>query len=453
MELKMKKYLFILLCSLSSITFSQTEGWENITAPLGSLNSVISTNDNIIILGTSTGIYRSENYCKSWYKSNSGVGNNVVNALNKIGNRIIAGVETGVYISDDKGYNWVKTSHPNVSITSLVVSNNGMIYSKEYYGPQYSSADSGLTWKELSYGSTPSEKEKFSKSWELLCNDESNLFMRFDSSSIIKSTDNGESWSQIKVALDKGYQVNWFEIKDSLMFLKISSQEWISSADEFKTWQVLPTPKAINKHMSITPTRNLKLSLYKPDDKYISTDNGWTWIKNPLIEDVRCWARLSKDTIVAINGKRHFLILSGDGGETWEEIVPSFYGIEIIKEGPDNKLYVSTDWQGVFSSDDLGLSWEHLSDISTINGMAFPNENIIAVSTSIHGVFICDNKMNILRRASNHGLIDSSINNILATENGSLLVAANSKHVDLEKSQGGGIITGLKVEVFGGPQT
>lgn len=114
--------------------------------------SLLTTYNNIIYAG-GTGVYRSVDNGKSWFKKIQGLGNWSVQSLilDKYGN-VCAGTDNGgFFITSNNGENWTKFNNglTNTEITSLAINNQGHIFAGTWKGGVYRLINDGSEWENV----------------------------------------------------------------------------------------------------------------------------------------------------------------------------------------------------------------------------------------------------------------------------------------------------------------
>ncbi len=115
---------------------------------------VIVANRDTLLIGTdSYGIYRSTNNGDNWNQVNKGLKSLNVERLKIDGNNILAGTSDGVYISTDYGDNWIAKNKgiENKEIYCLETNGN-YIYAGTNGNGFFKSSDYGETWSNISNG-------------------------------------------------------------------------------------------------------------------------------------------------------------------------------------------------------------------------------------------------------------------------------------------------------------
>ena len=130
------------------------ENWvqADINFQLEIFPSLFTTDRNIIYAGN-TGVYRSLDDGKSWYKKNQGLGNWSVQSLiiDNSGN-VCAGTDNGgFFITSNDGETWTKYNNglTNTEITSLAINNLGHIFAGTWKGGVYRLINNESEWESV----------------------------------------------------------------------------------------------------------------------------------------------------------------------------------------------------------------------------------------------------------------------------------------------------------------
>jgi photosystem II stability/assembly factor-like uncharacterized protein len=133
-------------------------GWVRLTEglPTGAPTSIAVNNvENVVMLGTPSGMFRSMDGGDNWTPSSSGPtrGASTIVLSGAGSGYAFAAVEgDGVYRSDDWGWNWTRMSSglPSQSVLSIAVSPRGVVYAGTAGAGVYRSTDNGTTWTQTS---------------------------------------------------------------------------------------------------------------------------------------------------------------------------------------------------------------------------------------------------------------------------------------------------------------
>ncbi|MEP2668595.1 MAG: IPT/TIG domain-containing protein [Cyclobacteriaceae bacterium] len=365
----------------------QSEGYGTYA---GAINSVVVTPTGRLIAGTIwDGFFISDDEGVSWTASNVGfVGfDNRLPTLKVIGTKIFAGTQTGLFISNDNGDTWSSSGVSGTFVRNLVevgsniviTTANNMLYSNDgggswlpvtgignYYMTAFTqlgtslfgvsdnkvfvSNNNGESWSE-----TTSISSSFLASYDiiavggtLICSTNIGMF---------QSTDVGATW----VLVDNTKQYGKMSIINGDLYLG-TDYGIFKSSDAGATWSL------INSNLNNTPVMqfaehngNIFVATAKPGILF-SNDNGLTWtnrdngLVNPYINSL---AARGETFIAATN---HGLFVSLGSPKAWSPVptAPLLRYTSIITV--DDKFIAGTDSNGIYISEDDGLTWVNSND-------------------------------------------------------------------------------------------
>ncbi len=440
----MDKYLRVLfllqILFFAALSSARAQEWERVNSPYGSIRAVITTVHKTIIVGTGKGIILSIDKGNHWTSSNEGIGDKSIYCLAKTGDIIFAGTLHGVYRSLDDGKSWVKTPLPDSTYRVLMTSPQGRVFARMEEGDLYSTSDIGKHWAALHVGISIGDEKLLKNIATVVMDGNGNLIFPLDSCTLLMSADDGATWKKIIVGGIEPRE--WLRItaKGDNIIVGTWQHGLTRSSDDGATWKRLNPPKGNISIVDYTPAGNVFLDVHNPDGKYESSDNGTTWhpISSPF------WIVSSDgydgDTILAVAriDEGSALIRSVDGGISWNSLFSSFHDVTVIGVDPAGELYAGTEWCGAYKSGDEGATWEPIIDLSWIENIVFVNENCIALSTSISGVFVGDGKGKNWISAASHGLNDFRVHTLMSTKHGTLLAGGTSEIVMVPAKDGRG---------------
>lgn len=161
---------------------------------------------------------------------------------------IIAGTSNGIYVSIDHGKNWTKTSSSPIS--SLQQTSDGTIFGfREFYGAGVlRSTDNGNSWQELKSGMSNTIVHSVSVA------PNGNIFSATDGG-LYRSTDKGDNWVRIDTQKIKPYGIYATINKSGILFFGGAKNGTNSnssrSTDYGATWEQLDNMSSIDNQASI----------------------------------------------------------------------------------------------------------------------------------------------------------------------------------------------------------
>lgn len=248
--------------------------WDSVTVPHGlgveDIHSIVvmSNDDNILLLGTWQGVYRSADGGASWQETLRGWSARVI-ASPRDSTRIYASAGNNLFVSKDGGITWQRRSAPNICVLAAANDDKDHIYASSCQGSErssiYVSRDGGTTWREVS-------SNQFTYSGVILYPDalrvsssDPNLIFASTWGTLYRSTDGGHSWKSVKM----GYAIGpvYFSKRQEWLYLPDWGGLW-KSVDRGESWQA----STIGRDLS-----TLTFPPWNPDVVWVG-GNGGSWI-------------------------------------------------------------------------------------------------------------------------------------------------------------------------------
>ncbi len=387
-------------------SFNYGETWTASTNTLAAktcLSMILHPTLNSIYLGASDGVYQSNDDGITWIPT--GLTGNDLNVyalcINPIDGTLYAGTDVnGVFISTDGGTNWTHVSAdvPIPNTRSLAIDKSGVVYAGFSGIGVYRSTNGGTNWAEHNNGLTGTSiyslkhhpiagllagtpynglyhSTDYGRNWlhignevrtvtinSIMVHPNGSLFVG-TRNGVYLSTDNGDTWtlSNNGIPLDNP-RVNMVTMNAAGDMYAQSMSGIYRSSDTGKTWTPISStlPAGSIYSLAITPTGSLfividTLGIFR------SIDNGSTWMHvGTGITTKNLWTLSSIPSTIAMNnllvGTDIGIFRSTDNGDTWVQVM-SGQDINIFEVGPRGIIFCGTSTDGVYISDDNGISW------------------------------------------------------------------------------------------------
>lgn len=256
----------------------------------------------------------------------------------------------------------------------------------------YKSTDDGITWV---------RKSQRGGIWFAL-NKQGNMFLGTHSNTLMKSIDNGETWSQLTTLAHQDVRPSFFLSNGDFLAFSYSGGLF-RSTDNGQTWSQEYVDSVNVVHVWSFATSEIG-DIFAATDHfiYISNDLGYTWEQinfDTLCPDVRALLITKKGDIYAgSKSMKCGIFKSTDHGNTWTQV---FQGLDLVNyqfifnmvESVNGWLFASTDADGVYMSKDGGKTAIKLStglpDTVTVNCWQVfisPGGHLF-VGTSTYGIY------------------------------------------------------------------
>lgn len=334
--------------------------WEPLSGPFtASVLCMDADDEDMVYVGTHSGLYRSNTNGHAWLPSNDGLKTNAAQTIRSVvvfGSEVFIGTDDGVYKSDNQGRSWTRRSTGLPQYIHTIVGKGDTLLVGTLDGV-FRSTDDGLTWKPLNNGIA-----KHTDITALHISEKLTLLATGDSL-VYRSTNHGENWT-----VDKSfgkYRVDCFTEHKNVLFAgthggwiyRLLTDTDIASA----SWTQLPLQKADDGWqyvMALAVDKEGVVYAGTEDGVFRSADDGATWelrdkgLDEPIV------------TALAIEGEDVYagtdagVFISENKGATWRGANTGLTGA-IITDMQEHRgvLLAGTAGSGVFRSTDNGASW------------------------------------------------------------------------------------------------
>ncbi len=213
------------------------------------------------------------------------------------------------------------------------------------------STDGGMTWQQRA----PEERPWYAVATSA---DGTKLFAAIGGGQVYTSTDFGESWTPTS---DHAF---WYKIASSTDGVKvvavINGGRIHISSDSGQTWTPRgPTsPHYWSSVATSADGSKIIASSSLPGAVFTSTDSGQTWTQRLSGEHVWTGSASSADgtRLVAV-GRNTQILVSSDGGLTWNPRGPTREWIAAASSADGTKLIAAAEYDRLYISTDSGLTW------------------------------------------------------------------------------------------------
>lgn len=352
------------------------------------------------------GIFSSYNGGSTW--NYSGLQDNSVHCINiSDSDRLLAGTdENGLWYSDDIGMTW--ENHPDIPDTATVLQMdkmNGILVVSGSANGVYVSFDNGLTFANIGIVGESNFNLAILATTPYLEIISTGFFHPnyFTSETLL--------WTGITDPLLEDHILIGIDAVDDLIIAGIfSSTEILKSTDNGATWSTLNSnplateiravrvdPDSDRIYTSLQHSYNLGGDRYNKEALAISEDNGVTWSrKGPLAHGMDVIIHPDNSETLFLGTFAQGLFKTINGFATWE---PARAGNKLIldvvidPENTDNMLLseldIPTVITGVFKSIDGGETWYETSNL-TATQIVYNSDNDRVFFSTENGIYISD---------------------------------------------------------------
>jgi len=358
----------------------------------------LGTANNIIVAGSTVGIYYSNNFGASWTAvAATGLrsGTWFTHQFYIYKNTLLLGYdEIGIALSNDRGRNWSYTLNgfmPAAVIDNAMTTTGNILLSGTHGDGVYASSNAGNSWSKIG---TTNNADTLSNSivFATLVVNNSILLAGTCGNGLYRSTNNGATWTRIRNGLPQ--QPSGFLCVNSLArtttnILIGTDRGLYYSTDLGLTWNATNIAGTNFRILGIAANGAVacaaSAALILNNRIYRSADNGVTW--------TTAFETIADFTCMASDGATHFYagtlnstnILSNNNGVTWQLFGPGIpaenggYTIGVFR----NNVFVGNNG-GVYFSNNNGASFTQQNagfdppPNNIVQGFTFTAANIYA---------------------------------------------------------------------------
>jgi len=376
----------VLLFFVISISINSFSQWTQTSGPDGAKSHEVFYVENYLFVnGYNGGVYRSADKGLTWESVNNGLPVDFrCYTMDVEDNKLYIGTSNGVYFSDNLGDSWQLLTSADLYAYSLEVSGDEIfVGSADNVAIQYS-PDGGATW-EQKYGSQRARHIlKFG-----------NTLWVGTGSKLCSSPDNGTTWRPSNLDII----VSSLDSADGDLFISGNDQYGFfgvyRSADNGSSWiQILSTQET-----NIPSSGFLKLGntvyVLGFTSLYYSDDNGTTWTTSLLPHSYNFYqetfmTHIDSELFVSFGDG---ILSTADRGETWEQRNISYKNHSIIQLAKTNQsIACYSEFNGVYVSKDNGDNWKWIPDHDAYRPrQIYAYDNVIVVSYLL-GIYRSDDE-------------------------------------------------------------
>jgi photosystem II stability/assembly factor-like uncharacterized protein len=392
----------------------------NATSPYGGRIMTLaldSTGD--VLMGThGGGVWKSTDDGDHWARAVEGLDNLFIRDLAVLGDgRIVAATARGAYVSADRAGHWNALSLPDSSFVTFAVSRGGAVFAFTRHGVLYRSMKGTPSWSVLAR----QPEIEYRNPYSVIVNSKGHVFIGSAPTGVLRSTDNGESWTTLRGELDSTTSLSMAVGPEDRLFASVWNRGVFTSTDNGESWAPLEALGSRVSSIQFAPDGTMFMNAALPYVLRRSEDGGRHWtdsnvkgLQNGRIlfgrnglyfthggstmfrsSDggrtwVQCASAFSETRSMTADGKGRVVVLddnyllhrTSDQGKTWQLVGAELDMVTSFAVGPKDVLFAGTFRSGFFASTDDGATWQRriVGSIDTMTtSLAFdPDGNIYA---------------------------------------------------------------------------
>jgi photosystem II stability/assembly factor-like uncharacterized protein len=283
-----------------------------------------------------------------------GLANSQVLSICALGNTLFAGTSGGVFRSHTASSNWTMVSAGlrHTVIRSLVVARNNVLFAGADYSGVYRSTNRGEDWVRVAPGNDISPS--------IVCDSFGHVLAVQANRFLIRSTDNGISWSEPDTTFKSSY-IRVLAIGSGGQMFAGANGGILRSTDNGSSWTKVFSTVSYRAVESFAFNLRGDVFAAAGDTIYRSRNNGVSWIavnNTRLPSGVQCLA-VSQQEYIYAGTSQDGIYKSTDNGVTWVQMqAASIKTQNVASLAFDSRgnLFAGTR-SGVFRSTDNGVTW------------------------------------------------------------------------------------------------
>jgi photosystem II stability/assembly factor-like uncharacterized protein len=446
------RYLVIIIALLTNINLYPQNFWVQTNGPYSAraMSIICKKSNNYLFAGTNVGggVYRSTDNGNTWVKKSDGLEPTDARSFTITPNgEIYTGfyslsgeTRVSVYKSTNNGNNWTATGLDSMAIKYLASNSLGHIFAGTINRGLWRSTDNGLTWQQV-------YNVGYYYSRGLVINKTGTIFFGNDIR-ILKSTDNGGTWSIISGIAGGGGEM----ALDSTNNVYIENSRGVFKSPGDSNWAKICDSTLVSS-ISISPAGHILLGM-NTGAICKSTNGGTSWFTYYYCGGVN--SNPPNLTCMTFNNSNHLfasldylgLVRTTNDGTSWTRINYGLTNANMnqVAIRTDGRIFAGTWNDGIFFSTNMGNNW---------SGPSLLNQYIMAIGINTAGTVFASytNSGGVLYHSTNGGVNWSVIsynfpngwgNEFLCNNLGHLFICTNMGGI--HRSTDGGVnwqLTGL----------
>ena len=267
------KTLYTILCTAMSLLLLSagviSAQWNQSQISNAQDLNMFATVGNRIIAGTyGTGVYVSDDKCKTWKEANTGLDNGLIYTVYTDKNKVYVTTEgSGIYVSSNGGDTWTGIGPANKMVMGMTII-DGVIYAGVYQSGVMISTDNGVSWTISNNGLT-------NLIVKTLHYDGSTLYAGSWGGGVFTSNDKGQNWA---VSNKGSAMMSVWNIRQADSNVVIMGQGGIYlTGDHGKNWKSMGNGAMAQVVTGFAQAGNSYFAVSPGTGVFVSTDKGDSW--------------------------------------------------------------------------------------------------------------------------------------------------------------------------------
>ncbi|MFH6768148.1 YCF48-related protein [Gaetbulibacter aquiaggeris] len=203
------------------------------------------------------------------------------------------------------------------------------------------------------------------------------------SGDVFKTTDGGNTWSQLNIYVDEGLSSVFF-IDENVGFISggFNQKKVMKTINGGSTWTQVESIsfgqiQFINNQIGYAHRVG-----YSNGRMYKTTDGGNTWnISIEVDEEINAFHFVNENNGYFV-GDQGLIYKTNDGGTNWEELEIPYEWYTKVNFYSKNVGYIADEDGKLYKTENGGLNWKYLTQQYTINSIELINDKIYTAGTN-----------------------------------------------------------------------
>ena len=317
-----------------------------------------------------------------WNQTNGPQGGNTYDIVSVDNVLFVQAIPGGVFASLDEGITWSPANNgiPENEIVFRLTEDNGVLYAAVSRRGIYKSVDKGESWLPINNGIE-------SGSFYSLRADGNQIYAGNANGGIYISSNGGDTWNYVGENID-GIQFNNFELFGTNVLASGASELYVS-IDDGLSWESVEIQNfGPNGSRDVLAIDN---SVFVATENHVfkSDDNLQTWQELDLDTNATILTlKTFENKIYATTSLGRYYV-SENNGESWSLVQNTLTSSFISDIYVDGGKIITCTSEGLFSSDDLGVTWMVTNDglnAQSVQAIYVNQDNVFA-GTNSNGLF------------------------------------------------------------------
>ncbi|HSW55156.1 MAG TPA: hypothetical protein VLH59_08705, partial [Ignavibacteriaceae bacterium] len=369
----MRTLIFITSIALLLIqNISAQNFWQQTNGPYGgTVLTINTTSNNILLSGTSNGVFCSEDLGQNWYMCFENLKYKTISSLEMFNNDFFLILDYDALVRNSNSQ--LDTLYFNIEDRPNVITikNDGKIFLGTDFNI-YLSSDQGKNWVSIEDSML---QVNFSKN--IIIKNDSIIFYAAGND-ISRSLDDGQTWTLLNQSFRNAPISTLHLDTDGYLYAATDNNKIFKSTDDGNTWENIDNNYFYVQMTSLTKESN-NIYLGTNQGIYKTTNNGITWLpfSNGLINKYISYLKIVEGKVIAgtFGGGLYILNSSND---QWESKVNGLDANRIIDFTFDseNNVLTATDGFGIHRAlKNDPSNWEMI-----VTGLVDPTISSLAIS-------------------------------------------------------------------------